>query len=849
MKKKFTPILLTLSCLFLLCGSTYLLLPFLVTSFLIPHFLENLPVSTKVIKLNHLTPSNISGHAYLADKNRPIITIPRFDLHYTFTNLLQGQLKSLVIEGASLEAAYENGRLTFNENIFREKENAAKEPKKLLFPITLQTLVLKNCSLVIRTSSDEKAHLILDVELQIDMRTTEKGYLLKSIEGKAILGGLTPLRLNFSVNDVTNGYTLSIEGKAPSISSLIHPFIKLDELQGTMDFKIQSFLKNHPLQLGDFSINVTLADFLLRHRQFTLENNPSQYPVAVHIKGNHQSAEYSIMGLHSFRPLMASTQLQGNITRNSQDILTTGEMQVTLQSSKDDKITLSPPFIGSFSVELSSAPQHFLGKIKLHGDGDRPLDIDFGGITLLSEPLHLSVKGGKKNGKSNISFALDGKKLQFEKEDFSLHLPNLIFSGTLNKSEEKADATLTAHLPEISLPQKKITLRDISFLFPFHHPLSKDLANKGTINIKEIHALDTNLGSLKANTQLTQEELLFTGTVDSHHIQPMQLQFSGRIDPHLNLEASCTLPPTSFSSLLFPSSLPIPESLVLEGELALEGDFSLQKKRPQGSLSGRFSQGILTMEEKDLSISGIKLEINLPELPKLTSDPSQVMTIDAIDFGSFHITDGRVRYRLEDPKSLFIEKSRFTWCGGKIESGSLRLSTKHPEIETTLYCDRLSFSELLTQFSVTDTEGEGSLNGKLPIHFSKSGLDVDGGFLFSTPGKSGIIKFNNTAMLRDSMPAVDKTGYLDYSLQALENFSYDWTKLSFSNREDDLLLAMEIDGKPVSPLPFQYKQGQITPSNKGPGMQHPVHLDVNFRLPLKDMFRYGHNIQSIMENM
>ena len=95
----------------------------------------------------------------------------------------------------------------------------------------------------------------------------------------------------------------------------------------------------------------------------------------------------------------------------------------------------------------------------------------------------------------------------------------------------------------------------------------------------------------------------------------------------------------------------------------------------------------------------------------------------------------------------------------------------------------------------------------------------------------------------------NRSAYLDYSMKALENFSYNWTKLSFNSQKDDLLITMQLDGKPADPLPFGYKNGQIVPSEQGPGLQHPIRLDVNFRLPMQDLFQYGKNIQSIMENM
>lgn len=238
-----------------------------------------------------------------------------------------------------------------------------------------------------------------------------------------------------------------------------------------------------------------------------------------------------------------------------------------------------------------------------------------------------------------------------------------------------------------------------------------------------------------------------------------------------------------------------------------------------------------------------------PHLPIFESSPSQICTIGNLEFGSIKLSDAKFYFRIEDENTLFLEKGRLRWCGGRVETGGLRLSKEMDALEATLYCDRLGLTELLSQFGIEDTEGEGSLNGKLPIQISDQRLRFDDGFLFSTPGNSGIVRFNNTKQLRQGMPNIEQAAYLDYSMKALENFSYNWTKLSFNSEEDNLLIAMQLDGKPTEPLPFGYKNGQIIPSTKGGGIQHPIRLDVNFRLPLQDLFQYGKNIQSIMENL
>ena len=87
--------------------------------------------------------------------------------------------------------------------------------------------------------------------------------------------------------------------------------------------------------------------------------------------------------------------------------------------------------------------------------------------------------------------------------------------------------------------------------------------------------------------------------------------------------------------------------------------------------------------------------------------------------------NGRIVFRVESPESVFLEKSSFSWCSGKVETAGVRLSTAKKEVQTTLYCDRLNMVELLAQVGLADTEGQGSLNGRLPVSFNQDGIDVE----------------------------------------------------------------------------------------------------------------------------
>lgn len=93
-----------------------------------------------------------------------------------------------------------------------------------------------------------------------------------------------------------------------------------------------------------------------------------------------------------------------------------------------------------------------------------------------------------------------------------------------------------------------------------------------------------------------------------------------------------------------------------------------------------------------------------------------------------------------------------------------------------------------------------------------------------------------------------QTSNLAYAMSALEDFAYNWARISLNNEQEDVLLAMELDGKPRAPLPYSFnRDGILIRSDETTeGTQHPLRLDINLRLPLLEMVQWGQHINSLM---
>jgi hypothetical protein len=90
---------------------------------------------------------------------------------------------------------------------------------------------------------------------------------------------------------------------------------------------------------------------------------------------------------------------------------------------------------------------------------------------------------------------------------------------------------------------------------------------------------------------------------------------------------------------------------------------------------------------------------------------------------------------------------------------------------------------------------------------------------------------------------------MELAREALKDYDYSWAKLNITSEGEELLLQMQMDGKPAKMLPFVYRKDiggfvKVEAGSKGSKFQG-IRLDVNFRLPLNKMLQYKGLIKMI----
>lgn len=247
------------------------------------------------------------------------------------------------------------------------------------------------------------------------------------------------------------------------------------------------------------------------------------------------------------------------------------------------------------------------------------------------------------------------------------------------------------------------------------------------------------------------------------------------------------------------------------------------------------------------------MHLVLPDLLEMRSAPGQELRFDRASIGALHFENGVIDFQIESARSLLIEKSQFRWCDGKVEAPAIRLRSDIEDYRLILYCDRLDLAKVLEQFEVATVDAEGELNGRIPLRYKNGQLSFQEGFLFTTPGQPGKIRMTDTEILTAGIPR-DTPQYVQMELarKALEDYDYTWAKLSLTTEGQDLLLKMQLDGKPAKPLPFVYKRdlgsfAKVETDVQGSTFQG-IRLDVNFRLPLNKILQYKDLIRMMQKS-
>jgi hypothetical protein len=491
-------------------------------------------------------------------------------------------------------------------------------------------------------------------------------------------------------------------------------------------------------------------------------------------------------------------------------------------------------------------------------------------VQIRSEAVNIFVPEIVVKGKTNLTgkepkdpislIDLDLSGMAMTLNSAKITLGNLSVGGKLQENKKGANgitATVQFANTNVEAARGAIILKQAQGIIPLRFPAEKS-GKKGRVSIARVRYQKLNLGVINAEVQQTANGLSFSGGLKNHLIPELSTKFLGES----KLADPKDFETTAQFELFYPQTgpeidlgkfLPAAAGFTFKGKLLEKGDVVIGKEGLRATVQSSLNNASLRHRQNKITVEGIQMALFIPDLIKMRSAPGQKLEFARASMGDITIKNGEIDFQIESPRSVLVEKSHFNWCDGKVDAPAIRLTSGRQDYSLILYCDRLNLAKVLEQFGAASVEAQGELNGKIPIRYRQGQLSFQDGFLFTTPGETGKIRMTDTEILTAGIPeGTPQYVQMELARKALEDYDYAWAKLNLTTEGDDLLLNMQLDGKPAKSLPFVYRKDMGGFAKVEAGVQgstfQGIRLDVNFRLPLNKIMQYKELIQMIQKS-
>jgi len=684
-------------------------------------------------------------------------------------------------------------------------------------------------------------------------------------------------------------------------------------LSGEMALQVKAQVLWAPLRIAAVNASLTLQQAKIKVGKIQLQNAPGAegeaVPFRIDLAGKSDTEwQFSGSRLSMVAPMpLALTGIDGTLKKNAATLAISGNLDTVLHSSAPAGQDLLPL---KFQAPLPlrsrfSALYHHSGKWqcevtnqKSEGSAAGTVRLKVDPYTITSSIPEFNLSATAKPGNIDAAYMLRAPSVRIASGSESINIPKLLLKGAAqleNTPSDSAEVRFELQAPNTSLKLKDGQIKISNFAIsgelnrndvrqitlggvlqfggaggrfsrsgiriggargkiPFSWPLQGKTA-QGSLSVANLQYRDLELGRVSSQIHQTATGFAFVGRHHSALLPAMKLNFSGESKIFAEAPAGARVNfkisrPADAPQIDLGKFYPAATGARITGKFQLDGNLTLKTTGFSGMIQADLVNGNLLMGPNNLALEGMRMSISLPELPKMRSAPGQQLHFNKISLGDFVAQNGRIDFQVESARSVLIEKMHFLWCDGNVESQSMRLSPGIEKYHLTFYCDRLNLAKVLEQFGAAAAEGQGSVNGRIPLQYTNGKIKFNDGFLFSTPGQGGKIYLSGTDILTAGIaPNTPQYVQMELAREALKDYDYSWAKLNITSEGEELLLQMQMDGKPAQTLPFVYKKDiggfmKVEAGAKGSKFQG-IRLDVNFRLPLNKLLQYKDLINMI----
>lgn len=646
--------------------------------------------------------------------------------------------------------------------------------------------------------------------------------------------------------------------------------VPMEQLKGTARLTMAADAQIAPFSLGSVQAALVFADLMATGNGLRVGSLESQ-PARIEVSGSGRQFQVNGTGFQLLNPLRTGLGVAARISFLKNSL----EWQGTLDLKPEADSVLGGRFMAKnvAPVRIGFEGAAGEGEASVHLATVRPEEssVDSAVVFRLND-VATTVAGidfdaritfGSQPGSDTFAgtLSLHGHDGTVKSPWGFLNVPKFVVQaqGAFSPSQDGPAITARLTVEDASLDREQVHLRvqGMRLELPVAWP-SAGTSAKGGLWINTILMGGKNLGSFNAGIVQDEKELKVDGLLKTPLFPEEKISLAGIVrlpDQKKNIvELSFALQNSKAASSNFVPFFPALQGIEGTGNLAVSANLAFSPCGLSGQADFSLDHGHLVIKEGDAEIEDIRFRLFFPALPSVRTAPMQQFSIGTIRMKKWVATDILAWFAIESPESLFIEKISGNWSGGRVFSSSFRLRKELDALDIALFCDRLELSSILSQFGLAEAGGEGKLSGRVPLIYAKGRFFVDDGFLYSTPGEKGFLKIKQSKYLETTIPAdVPQFSPLHFAGAALADFEYNWAKLQIKSEGENMLFKLQVDGKPQEKLPFRFDSTnnvfvRLAPESKG-GIDQPLQLDVNFNVPVNEMFQYKNTIMPFFRKL
>lgn len=468
-------------------------------------------------------------------------------------------------------------------------------------------------------------------------------------------------------------------------------------------------------------------------------------------------------------------------------------------------------------------------------------------------------QGPRGGGRIGIRLA----DVAFRREGASASVPALELLVDVNLGDAGVTASGSAKFADARAEFGATRIDGIAATLPWQWPTPQgktqvvaERKGLGRFDAARLRFGDMELGSL--GSELYQDGIGYVFIARHEGVIPgVKIAASGLVERRAdaagglvaNMEFSLEEAPTAGIELDLARFAPALGEAILSGKPTLSGQVAWQAGRLTGTAKIGLTEGRFRLPSKELQVEGINTSVTFSEVAELRTAPRQRLRFSSMRAGNMEFRKGNLYFQVEPKRQLFLEQAEVQWCGGRVLCHAFRYRPgQKKELSLTLFCDRLLLTDLLRQLKIANAEGEGAVSGQIPLVIVGDLIDLTGGFLYSRPGQGGVLHVVDAGLFAGAEQSLQ----VAIAREALQDYAYDWVTINLDRDGRDLLMRMELAGRPARLLPFGLSpQGGLFKAESDSRWRanfQGINFLFNFRLPLEQVLEYGKDMDGILEN-